>query len=98
RSGPLPIDESLAIVEQIAGGLEAAHESGIVHRDLKPSNIKITPGGQAKILDFGLAKALDDPSSGPVFEASGDAAGDETKTGTVFGTVPYMSPEQARGR
>jgi serine/threonine-protein kinase len=98
RFGPLPIDESLAIVEQIAGGLEAAHESGIVHRDLKPSNIKITPGGQAKILDFGLAKALDDPSSGPVFEASGDAAGDETKTGTVFGTVPYMSPEQARGR
>jgi serine/threonine-protein kinase len=89
-SGPLPIDEALAIVEQIAEGLEAAHESGVVHRDLKPSNIKITPAGQAKILDFGLAKA-----------ESGAAAGADlgvSTAGTVFGTIPYMSPEQARGR
>ena len=90
RSGPLPIDEALAVVEQIAGGLEAAHEGGVVHRDLKPSNIKLTPGGQAKILDFGLAKT-----------ESGAAAETDlglSAAGTVFGTIPYMSPEQARGR
>ena len=63
QGGAMPIDEALAVVEQIAEGLEAAHESGIVHRDLKPSNIKITPDGKAKILDFGLAKALDEEAA-----------------------------------
>src|SRR5262245_5437302 len=109
HSGPLPIDEAVSIVEQIAEGLEAAHESGVVHRDLKPSNIKITHAGQAKILDFGLAKAERDGasrSSGsngdtPAGTGAGVPAavtGRYTEPGTVFGTIPYMSPEQARGR
>jgi serine/threonine-protein kinase len=94
----MPMGEALAFVAQIADGLEAAHESGIVHRDLKPGNIKITPAGQPKILDFGLAKALDPPRAeeGPARSAS--ITGHYTSPGTVFGTVPYMSPEQARGR
>ena len=110
RAGPLPIDEALSIVEQVAEGLEAAHESGVVHRDLKPSNIKITPHGQAKILDFGLAKAeraaaagssSGDVAEGVAGEGTGVSAaitGRYTEPGTVFGTIPYMSPEQARGR
>src|SRR5262245_9606283 len=109
RSGPLPIDEALAVVEQIAEGLEAAHERGVVHRDLKPSNIKITPSGQAKILDFGLAKAArgaaagssgtsDEGETGSSPGVSAAITGQYTQPGTVFGTVPYMSPEQARGR
>src|SRR5262245_33740523 len=59
RRGPIPVDEALAIARQIAGALESAHERGVVHRDLKPANVKITPDGQVKVLDFGLAKALD---------------------------------------
>jgi serine/threonine protein kinase len=62
--GPIPIDEALAIAKQIAEALEAAHEQGIIHRDLKPANIKVRPDGTVKVLDFGLAKALE----------SGDAA------------------------
>jgi serine/threonine-protein kinase len=58
-SGPLPLDEALAVAHQVAVALEAAHEQGIIHRDLKPANIKVTPGGTVKVLDFGLAKALD---------------------------------------
>jgi serine/threonine-protein kinase len=95
-AGPIPVDEALAIARQIAEALEAAHEKGIVHRDLKPANVKFTAGGQVKVLDFGLAKALDtepaaDPRSSPTLTLSG------TRAGVVLGTAAYMSPEQARG-
>jgi eukaryotic-like serine/threonine-protein kinase len=94
--GPLPIAEALRIGEQIAEALAAAHARGIVHRDLKPANVKITPDGQVKVLDFGLAKAiygLED--EGPLQPATVNAGG--SVTGHVIGTPAYMSPEQARG-
>ncbi len=81
--GPLKIDEALDIVLQVAEGLEEAHRKGIIHRDIKPANIMITAKGQAKIMDFGLARL--------------ESAGDLTKTSVVMGTVAYMSPEQAQG-
>jgi Tol biopolymer transport system component len=94
----LPVDEALPIARQIAAALEAAHESGIVHRDLKPGNIKLKDDGTVKVLDFGLAKAIDpgapgrDPSSSPTITSPA------TGLGVVLGTAAYMSPEQARGR
>ena len=93
RAGPMAIPEAVAIARQIANALDAAHEKGIVHRDLKPANIKITPAGVVKVLDFGLAKL--DPA-GPRDE-SPTLTLDRTHAGTIAGTVPYMSPEQARG-
>jgi serine/threonine protein kinase len=96
---PLPLDEALAIARQIADALEAAHEQGIVHRDLKPSNIKLRPDGTVKVLDFGLAKALEpagsttrDPRESPTLTALA------TQLGVIVGTAAYMAPEQARGR
>ena len=98
QSGPMPIDETLTVAAQIAEGLEAAHERGIVHRDLKPSNVMLLPDGKVKILDFGLAKALD--AEPPILDLdhSPTVSVQHTTPGTVIGTVPYMSPEQARGR
>ena len=97
REGRLRVEEALSLARQIAEGLEAAHGRGVVHRDLKPSNVKTTPGGQAKILDFGLAKALGDeaPDQPPPAMA---LTMQYTLPGVVLGTLPYMSPEQARGR
>ena len=96
-TGPIPLTESLWIVRQIADALEAAHARGIVHRDLKPANIKITPDGNVKVLDFGLAKAVasdgvQDLALSPTVPVSG------THDGVILGTAPYMSPEQARGQ
>jgi serine/threonine-protein kinase len=98
RSGPLPIDETVKVAAQIAEGLEAAHESGIIHRDLKPANIVLTPGGKAKILDFGLAKAMDTDARSIDIDLSPTLSVQATSPGTVMGTVSYMSPEQARAR
>src|SRR5689334_11099506 len=97
--GPLALDESLGIARQIAEALEAAHEKGIVHRDLKPANVKITPDGRVKVLDFGLAKALNlDGSSSPDVTRSPTLTAAATQAGVVIGTAAYMSPEQARGK
>jgi len=95
--GPLAFDEVVWIARQLADGLEAAHERGIVHRDLKPANIKITPDGNVKILDFGLAKTAASPP-GPALTSSTTSPRDATQFGMVLGTVGYMSPEQARGQ
>ncbi|HLF57611.1 MAG TPA: protein kinase, partial [Thermoanaerobaculia bacterium] len=106
ESGPLPFNESLSLSLQIARALEEAHEKGIIHRDLKPQNIKASIEGKVKVLDFGLAKAMD-----PVGSASGGGAGSAsqlgqsptltaahgTQLGMILGTAAYMAPEQARG-
>jgi len=94
--GTLPLKDALEICRQIADGLDAAHESGIVHRDLKPANIKITPDGKVKVLDFGLAKAVE-AFSAPDGEGATMTA-DMTQVGVVMGTPAYMSPEQACGK
>jgi len=96
--GPIPIDETVRIATQIAGALEAAHDQGIIHRDLKPANIKVRHDGAVKVLDFGLAKALEPPMAG-----ANDATASPTVTGPamtqlgmILGTAAYMSPEQAK--
>jgi eukaryotic-like serine/threonine-protein kinase len=94
----LPVDEVVSIASQVIEALEAAHERGIVHRDLKPANIKITPGGQVKVLDFGLARAMGGTGSGPEIVDSPTLTIGATQDGVLLGTAPYMSPEQARGR
>ena len=97
--GAIPIDEALPIAKQIAEALEAAHEQGIIHRDLKPANIKVRADGTVKVLDFGLAKALE-PAAGssPSASMSPTLSLHATMAGVILGTAAYMSPEQARGK
>jgi serine/threonine protein kinase/Tol biopolymer transport system component len=97
--GPIPVDETLAIAKQIAEALEAAHEQGIVHRDLKPANIKTRLDGTVKVLDFGLAKAVDSVRLSPSASISPTITTPAmTQAGIILGTAAYMSPEQARGK
>jgi eukaryotic-like serine/threonine-protein kinase len=94
--GPTPVNDALSVAKQICEALEAAHERGIVHRDLKPANVKILPDGKVKVLDFGLAKAMQSTpdaglSNSPTLSMSAKEAG------VILGTAAYMSPEQAKG-
>ena len=93
----MPLDEALPIARQIAEGLEYAHERGIVHRDLKPANVKLTADGNVKILDFGLAKALETPTPQGNPSISPTLTLEGTRAGVILGTAAYMAPEQARG-
>src|SRR5712664_2178545 len=97
--GPLDLDDALPIIQQLIDGIEAAHEKNIIHRDLKPANIKITPEGVVKILDFGLAKAIEpQPSSDGNPENSPTLTMGATQAGAILGTAAYMAPEQAKGK
>jgi TolB-like protein/Flp pilus assembly protein TadD len=89
--GPLGLADALSAARQIAAALEATHERGVIHRDLKPANIHLTPGGEVKVLDFGIARDMAPAEPG-------EEARDETRPGVILGTVSYMSPEQARGK
>ncbi|HEX6213464.1 MAG TPA: protein kinase, partial [Vicinamibacterales bacterium] len=97
RTG-MPVSEALPIARQILDALEAAHEHGIIHRDLKPANIKVREDGAVKVLDFGLAKALDVKPSGALANSPTITSPAVTAAGIILGTAAYMSPEQARGR
>ena len=97
KRGAIPVEESLKLALQIAEGLEAAHEKGVIHRDLKPANIKVTPDGNVKVLDFGLAKALAGDGADVNLSQSPTLSLAATQQGVILGTAAYMSPEQARG-
>jgi hypothetical protein len=98
--GAIPLDDALPIAKQIAEALEAAHEQGIIHRDLKPANIKVRADGTVKVLDFGLAKALDPTraSSASVANSPTITSPAVTAMGIILGTAAYMAPEQAKGK
>ncbi len=102
--GAIPFDEALPLARQIAEALEAAHEQGIIHRDLKPANIKVRADGTVKVLDFGLAKAMEsgsgigDPGSAHLANSPTITTPAMTRVGMILGTAAYMSPEQARGK
>ncbi len=96
--GPVPLEEALPIAKQIAEALEFAHEHGIIHRDLKPANIKFTKDGAVKVLDFGLAKAMEGEVSEADISNSPTMSMAATRVGVILGTAAYMSPEQAKGK
>jgi eukaryotic-like serine/threonine-protein kinase len=98
RAGAIPIDEALPIARQICDALEFAHERGIIHRDLKPANVKVTADDNVKLLDFGLAKALEGDPAGADLATSPTITRMATQAGILLGTAAYMSPEQAKGK
>ena len=102
KRGAIPVEEAMAIARQIAEGLEEAHDHGIIHRDLKPANVKLTTDGRVKVLDFGLAKALEGEAGAgggsSQLSHSPTMSRHMTEAGMIMGTAAYMSPEQARGR
>jgi len=98
RQGPIPVEEALKIAKQICEALEYAHERGIVHRDLKPANVKVTADDAVKVLDFGLAKALEGDAASFDISTSPTISRLATMQGVLLGTAAYMSPEQAKGK
>ena len=96
--GPMPIRDALAIARQICDALEAAHDQGIVHRDLKPANIKVRSDGSVKVLDFGLAKAIERSPAAESAASTITSPAVVSAVGVILGTAAYMSPEQARGK
>src|SRR5215469_17899372 len=97
RRGPIPVEDALNIAQLIAEALEAAHEKGIVHRDLKPANVKLTSDDKVKVLDFGLAKAMESTAASATLSNSPTLSIAATQAGSILGTAAYMSPEQAKG-
>ena len=95
--GPMPVAQALACAGQVAEALETAHERGIIHRDLKPANIKLTADGKVKVLDFGLAKAMERTPAAATVANSPTLSVLATQAGIIMGTAAYMSPEQAKG-
>ena len=99
--GPIPVDETISIVKQIGEALEAGHEAGVIHRDLKPANVKIKEDGSVRVLDYGLAKALEGnatSSADSALSQSPTLTRHGTQIGVILGTAAYMSPEQAKGK
>jgi Tol biopolymer transport system component len=97
EKGSLPSKKAVRYAVEIARGLEAAHEKGVIHRDLKPANVMITPDDRVKVLDFGLAKAIDESTEPLDLTHSPTLIDEKTKEGRILGTAPYMSPEQVEG-
>jgi len=98
KEGAIPLEEALPIAKQIAEALEYAHEHGVIHRDLKPANIKVTHDGKVKVLDFGLAKAVQGDAARGDISNSPTLSLEDTRAGIILGTAAYMSPEQAKGK
>ncbi len=96
--GPIPMEDALAYGVQICEALGAAHDQGVIHRDLKPANVKVTPDGDVKVLDFGLAKALDASDGDDISNSPTMLMSSPTAQGVILGTAAYMSPEQARAK